>query len=287
MTHKAYAKINWHLEVLGKLENGYHRLDMLMQQISLHDEITIEPAETMSLQVKGMPHLTQASNNLALRAAMLLKETYDVNSNVQITLKKVIPIGAGLGGGSADAACVLHACNSLWHLGLSSETLSRLGLKLGADVPFCLQGGLCHVTGIGETLSPLPIDKQYWLLVIQPCRGLSTKDVFSSLHLMPGIQKAPSTMAVYQALISRNFSTLQHACQNDLQDTSVRQRPQIALCIDDLKNTGAKLAMMSGSGSAVFGIYASYPQAQAAWRRLSKKYKTAHLCYTMKDAAHP
>ena len=156
MLIRANAKINWTLDIVGVRADGYHLLDMLMQSISLHDTLTLEPAEDVTFSADGATRVPQDESNLALRAALALRRHTGTERGATIHLHKRIPSGAGLGGGSADAAAVLHGLNALWELNLPMETLRQIGLTLGADVPFCLMGGLAHVRGIGEVIEPLP-----------------------------------------------------------------------------------------------------------------------------------
>lgn len=284
MLIKAHAKINWYLRVAGKREDGYHLLDMLMQQISLHDDIQLLPSEDLTLQVLNASPVPDTTDNLAYRAAKALQDYAGTSSGAVITLKKRIPVGAGLGGGSADAAAVLHGLNKLWALNLSLRTLSEIGLSLGADIPYCLTGGFARVQGIGEMVEPLHALRQHWLVVIQPCKGLSTKEVFGSLDISPA--KADDTsgiMKVQDAIDRGDYHTLNQFSRNDLQQTSALLRPAIQDAVRLLMSTGAKYAMMSGSGSAVFGVFGTYQLANTAYKSINKKYRSCYLTYTLKD----
>ena len=181
----ARAKINWSLNILGVRPNGYHELDMLMQQISLSDELVFEPADTLSLTVGGAPG---DENDLVLKAARALAELARQRgmetSGARICLTKRIPSRAGLGGGSADCAETLKALNRLWNLNFPMETLLELGAKLGADVPFCLTGGLARVSGFGERIDPLCNPPHCALVLITPGGGLSTPEVFRAYDEM-------------------------------------------------------------------------------------------------------
>ena len=150
MIIKAFAKINWSLDITGVRPDGYHLMDMIMQPVSICDEITLVPGEGLSIETSGFPPSAANASNLAYRAADLLRNHCGVKSGVHISLYKNIPMGAGLGGGSADAAGVLYGLNRLWNLHLPQEELEHLGLMLGADVPFCLRGGLTRTRGIGD-----------------------------------------------------------------------------------------------------------------------------------------
>ena len=178
---QARAKINWTLDVVGTLPNGYHDLDMLMQSVTLCDQMTMEEAPQLSLYVRaqGRAFVPADGNNLVLKAAAALQAATGCTRGARITLKKYIPVAAGMGGGSSDAAAALVGLNRLWGLGLSADRLEEIGLTVGADVPFCIRGGLQRAQGVGEKLTPLEMKKPLYLVAFQPCRGLSTKDVFT------------------------------------------------------------------------------------------------------------
>ena len=181
---QARAKINWTLDVVGTLPNGYHDLDMLMQSVTLCDQMTMEEAPQLSLYVRaqGRAFVPADGNNLVLKAAAALQAATGCTRGARITLKKYIPVAAGMGGGSSDAAAALVGLNRLWGLGLSADRLEEIGLTVGADVPFCVRGGLQRAQGVGERLTPLAMKKPLYLVAFQPCRGLSTKEVFTALH---------------------------------------------------------------------------------------------------------
>ena len=180
MRLEAFAKINWSLDIIGIREDGYHLMDMIMQPVSLADEIVLTPADNMEITTDGYPRSRADKTNLAMRAALELKGSAGYSGGVRIHVHKRIPMGAGLGGGSADAAAVLCGLNRLWNLGLTGDELEKTGLRLGADVPFMIRGGLARVRGIGELIEPRPCRNNYWMLIFQPCRGLSTREIFES-----------------------------------------------------------------------------------------------------------
>lgn len=280
MIIRAYAKINWSLDTVGVREDGYHLLDMVMQSVSLHDTLRIESATGLSLAVEGPMHAPAGPENLVLRAAEALRQRAGIDDGAQITLRKRIPSGAGLGGGSSDAAAALRALNLLWGLEYSLDTLCALGLKLGADIPYCLRGGLCRAQGIGEILSPLPIDRVYHLVILQPCRGLSTRQVFTALGQAQSLRR-PDTPGVVAALQSGNLSGLQAVMGNTLQEVSIPLRPPIRQAVAALREHGARAAQMTGSGSAVFGVFSSLTAARTAWESLRKKYRACYLAHTL------
>ena len=283
MLLKAFAKINWSLDITGVRPDGYHFMDMVMQPVSLADEIGLFPAQDISLFTDGNPPSRADHTNLAWRAADLLRNTCGVKEGVRITLHKSIPMGAGLGGGSADAAAVLYGLNRMWQLGLSPRKLEEFGLSLGADVPFCLRGGLVRTRGIGELLEDRTCGINYWLLVFQPCRALSTREIFEAFHASDSIRR-PDTENVLAALESGNASLLACSIGNVLESVSAVLCPEISEAVSALKSSGAFAAQMTGSGSAVFGVFRSRALAEKCRTVLSRRYRLIRLCHTQSDS---
>ena len=279
----ARAKINWTLDIVGKRKDGYHLMDMLMQPISLSDDITLLPQEELTLSVSGFPRVNPGPENLALRAAVLLKQATGYTGGASIHVHKRIPVGAGMGGGSADAAGVLAGLNRLWGTGLTQAELETLGLQLGADVPFCLRGGLQRAQGVGELLTPLPCGGLYWLVVIQPCPGLSTKEVFSRFSL-EACEGKPDTQGAAEALAQGDWRRLCSCLGNVLQTVSAELRPEISEAITALRAQGAAGAWMTGSGSAVFGLFTSAPAARAAAQSLRPRWRSTCMSHTCMES---
>ena len=282
MRIQARAKINWTLDITGQREDGYHLMDMLMQPVTLHDIVTIEPAEAVTLTTSGQPLLPPDESHLALRAARALQHHTGCTLGAAIHVEKHIPAGAGMGGGSADAAAVLAGLNLLWHLGLTQAELEQVGLTLGADVPFCLRGGLTRTTGIGERMESLPCGRDWPLVVIQPCEGLSTGAVFRAWHQQAEVSR-PATEDAARALAEGDLPLLARSLANVLQPVSQQMRPEIAQAIDALKAQGASAALMTGSGSAVFGVFAREEDAQAAYGHLRSRWDRTWLCATCRE----
>ena len=283
MILEAYAKINWSLDITGIREDGYHFMDMLMQPVSLSDEITLIPGSGLSITTGGWPRSKDDESNLAYRAASALKQYTGYTGGVQIHVHKKIPMGAGMGGGSTDAAAVLTGLNQLWNTGLSSSDLEKIGLVLGADVPFFIRGGLARIRGIGEALERHDCPHNYWLVVIQPCSGLSTAQVFS-LWRESGSFSRPETDKALLSLKNGDLTGLCSQIGNVLQPVSESLRPQIVKACSDLAGSGARKSIMTGSGSAVFGIFASASDARKAYQKLSASYRTVFLCHTQHDS---
>ena len=279
MRLKAMAKINWTLDITGVREDGYHLLDMLMQSVTLWDEVTLLPSDSLRLTCEGNSGIPADERNIAFRAAAALRERAGVRDGAEIRLVKRIPSGAGLGGGSADAAAVLTGLHALWGLRLPQEELERIALGIGADVPFCLRGGLQRVRGIGEQLTALGEVPPMQLVIVQPCDGLSTRAVYEAWHA----QSAPETVRaaeVLDALRTGRPECLPAAPGNALERVSRQMQPEIGRAIDALRAKGACCAQMSGSGSAVFGVFADAPAADRAAETLRTLWPKTYRCET-------
>lgn len=268
---QARAKVNWTLDILGVRKDGYHRMDMLMESVELADELTLETADRLSLVVDGGPEVP-TEENLAWKAAQALAARTVYEGGAMMRLTKHTPSGAGMGGGSADAAAVLVGLNRLWHTALDMPALCELGFTIGADVPFLIGGGLARVGGIGEALAPLPPPPAAELVIVQACQPLSTRAVFAAYDALPHPQH-PGTDGAQAALLARDYEALGACGSNALQKAAESARPQIAEANAALYALGALYASMTGSGSAVFGVFAGAAEAEAAWRRLRKRWR--------------
>ncbi len=266
---KAYAnaKINWALAITGRRDDGYHEMDMLMQSISLHDTLTFEEGDALSLSVDGGAPIWD-DKNLVCRAAELLRRETGCRCGAAITLKKRIPARAGLGGGSADGAAALRALNRLWALHLSEERLLELGLSLGADFPFCLTGGLQRVQGIGEKLTKLRAHASPELILAMPDEGLSTGAVFQAFDAAEGVRCADMD-AAQAALLSGDYARLKRYAVNHLTRPAETLSAAVERAIADFYAAGALFAAMSGSGSCVFGVF---DEPDAAFTALRARY---------------
>lgn len=263
LTVRAHAKINWSLSICGDLPNGYHELDMLMQSIELSDELSFEPSRWLTLDVNGQ-RLPSGDRNLVIRAANALNETMGKRFGAHITLKKNIPARAGLGGGSADCAAALLALNHLWNLHLPLRTLQQIGLNLGADVPFCLQQGLCRAQGVGEILTPQEASPSIPLAMITPGGGLSTPAVFKAWNDGGYPQTPVDTIGLARALMEGDLARAHSLSHNDLEAPAISLMPEISALIQRFQELDAKYVRMTGSGSTVFAAFESDEQARAA-----------------------
>lgn len=260
-TFHARAKINWSLNITGQRGDGYHLLDMLMQRIALHDTLTVEPDAALSLCVDGVP---AGEENLVLRAAAALNRHAGTRRGARLALTKRIPARAGLGGGSADCATALRALNDLWALGLADEALLEIGLSLGADVPFCLTGGLARVRGIGEKIDPVPDAPHIPLALVVPGGGLSTGAVFSLWDRGGFPDVNLDNRALASAVTARQLHEIDRLCANALTAPAVSLMPGIGGMIDRMKALGAGAAFMTGSGSGVVGAFDTVEMARRA-----------------------
>lgn len=277
MQIEARAKINWALEITGRRADGYHLLDGVMQPLVLSDTLSMEEANTLSLTIQGAA-LSAREDNLILRSARALQAHTGTNKGAKIHLIKRIPMGAGLGGGSADAAAVMKGLNALWQLNLPMEALLSIGAKLGADIPFCLLNAPMRARGIGEILTPVSCLRTFPLVLIQPCEGLSTKEIFTAYH-----QETPeggSVEGVMAALKSGDLSLMEASAVNMLQTVSVRKKPVLQTAIGHLYASGASFARMTGSGSVVFGAFETDEAAQIAHEKLKAAYPLCILTRT-------
>lgn len=263
LTVRAHAKINWSLSVCGERPNGYHDLDMLMQHIELSDELCFENARWLTLQVNGS-RAPSGANNLVLRAANALNDALGRHMGARITLKKNIPSRAGLGGGSADCAATLLALNRLWNLRLPLRTLMQIGLKLGADVPYCLQSGMCRAEGVGEIITPIEKSPSIPLAMVTPGGGLSTPAVFQAWNAGGYGLTQIDNLALANALNAGDLAAAQALSRNDLEAPAIALMPEIGEIMEQFRSLGAGFVRMTGSGSTVFAAFDSDEAAKAA-----------------------
>lgn len=276
---KAYAKINLGLDVIRKREDGYHEVKMIMQNIGLCDELTFEKqAEGITLKIDRVD-LPTDGNNLIYRAARLIKEEYGITEGVRIRLKKKIPIAAGLAGGSTDAAAVFHGMNSLFDLGMTIDKMCELGVKIGADVPYCILGGTALAEGIGEKLTPLPDAPGAVVLLAKPDISVSTKEVYQNLHVEE-LRVHPDIDGMTKAIIRRDLQGILERMDNVLEYVTINRYPVIDEIKNFMKEQGALRALMSGSGPTVFGIFEKQEQAAAAYLKLKESGLAKDLVVT-------
>ena len=268
MRLQAFAKINLGLDVLGKREDGYHEVRMIMQTIRMYDQLdmrkSVEPGIHLTTNKKYIP---VDENNLVWRAAKLMMDTCGIMEGVSIHLHKVIPVAAGMAGGSSDAAATLVGMNRLFHCGLSKEKLMELGVQIGADVPYCVLRGTALAEGIGEKLTVLPPMPDCWILIGKPGISVSTKYVYTTLDLNTDTVH-PDIDGMKKALEDGNLYGITERMGNVLQDVTIPAYPEVERIKEQMKALGAVNAMMSGSGRTVFGIFDNEEKAQKACQKL-------------------
>lgn len=268
---KALAKINLGLDVLGRRENGYHDVRMVMQSIYLYDDVKIEKREQPGIEiVTNLFFLPTGDGNIAYKAADLLIREFDLKEGVRITLKKHIPVAAGMAGGSSNAAAVLFGMNRLFGLKLSKEELMKRGVKLGADVPYCIMRGTVLAEGIGEELRMLPAMPKCTVLIAKPPISVSTKVVYEALDSAP-IENHPDIDGMIAGLEKGNLREVASHMGNVLEDVTIPMHPVIEEIKQEMKSAGALNAMMSGSGPTVFGLFENKMEARKAQERIRAK----------------
>lgn len=280
MDIRAYAKINLGLDITGKRENGYHELRMIMQQIDLYDVITIEAEPEVSgnddigtiTLTCSEPSLPTDEGNIAYRAARLLFEEFRITDSIDINIEKNIPVAAGLAGGSADAAAVLVGINEYFGLGLSDEELMERGVRLGADIPFCIMGGLAYAGGIGDELVPLGAIEGLTVLLAAPDTAVSTKwayDRYDELKEEEIIH--PDIDNLRAAIEMEDFGCVPEFLGNVLEYATIPDNPDIARIKDVMMSNGAAGALMSGSGPSVYGLFVDADRAARVFDILAEE----------------
>lgn len=279
---KALAKINLGLDVLRRREDGYHEVKMIMQTIGLHDDLEIRKTKTPGIQVKtNLYYLPTNENNLVYKAAKLLMDEFQIQDGVSIQLKKRIPVAAGMAGGSSDAAAVLWGINQMYGLGLSMQALMERGVRLGADVPYCIQRGTALAEGIGEKLSVLPPMPKCTILIAKPGISVSTKFVYENLHandLKP--EQHPDVDSMIEAMRQKDLGLLCSRMGNVLETVTIPAYPVINEIKRTMMDNGAIGSMMSGSGPTVFGIFDSPAAAKQAMKAVRAAKLTKQSCLT-------
>lgn len=271
---EAHAKINWCLSVTGRTENGYHLLDMLMQRVSLYDTLFAAPSDHLSLHVIGQEVAGPEEDNLVLKAARAL-QAYQPKAGARLTLVKRIPQGAGMGGGSSDAAAALKLLNRLWELRLSPAELSAIALKLGADVPFFLNGCPARIQGIGEQLSPVFLPAGVPLVLVKATEGLNTGRVYGRSDALPA---APVDVDRLLPLLSAgDLKAAAPVTGNSLYPAAVSLCPKLEQIKNAVHASGASYVLMTGSGAVVYGAYKTSAQAAEAENQLKAVFPGAFV----------
>ena len=267
---KAMAKINLGLDVLRKREDGYHDLRMIMQTVYLYDRIELRETEEPGIKVMtNLSYLPTNEDNLVYKAARLLMDEFSIQKGVEIRLKKYIPVAAGLAGGSSDAAAVLVGINRIFKLNLTQEELMKRGVKIGADVPYCIMRGTALAEGIGEKLTRLPNTPDCYVVLAKPGIHVSTQFVYGNLKANE-LKDHPDIDGQIEAIQNGDLYGMAERMGNVLETVTIPAHPVIEEIKDIMKKEGAVNAMMSGSGPTVFGLFDDQEKAQAAYDILNE-----------------
>ena len=272
ITEKAYAKLNLSLDVLGKLDNGYHALRMVMHSASLCDTVRITLTDGPSRSRSNFTFLPPDARNIATRAAGVFFDAAGIKGRgADIVLEKRIPVGAGLGGGSSDAAAVLRGLNTLTGAGFSLPRLAELGEALGSDVPYCVYGGAALAAGRGELLEPLPPLPDCGIVICKPAFSIRTPDLFARIDGRT-LRLRPDTEGLAAALRAGDVAGVARRMYNVFEDVLPARCGEIAVIKQKLLSAGALGAVMTGTGSAVIGLFRSRQEAEEAREKLRQDY---------------
>ena len=278
MRLRALAKINLGLDVVRKREDGYHEVRMVMQTIRMYDQLDVQKTETPGIRIRtNLPYLPVNEGNLVYRAARMLMDEFGIEEGISVNLKKVIPVAAGMAGGSTDAAAMLVGMNKMFELGLSRKELMERAQKIGADVPYCVMRGTALAEGIGEILTPLPPMPEAYVLIGKPGVSVSTKFVYGNLDV-PNLSFHPDIDGIVQALKEKDLHGVTNRMGNVLETVTIPAYPVIDEIKRKMVEWGAVNALMSGSGPTVFGIFEDKEKAEYAYEKL-KDSKLARQCF--------
>lgn len=275
---KSRAKVNLSIDVLGKRADGYHIVEMIMQTIDLYDKLKITEIEENSILIKSNSvDIPLNEDNIMYKAANLLKNKFNIEKGIEISIEKNIPVAAGMAGGSSNAAAVLVGLNKLWNLGLSENELKDIGLKLGADVPFCITGGSALAESIGEELTNIKgLTEDLNILVCKPNIFVSTKEVYQSLN-MDKVKRRPKNKELIDALQNEDVKFISENMVNVLEEVTSLKYSEIGQIEDIMIKNKALGSMMSGSGPTVFGLFDNKDCALKAKENLQAKYNQVYL----------
>ena len=280
MKIKAYGKVNISLDVVGKREDGYHLLSMIMQNIDLYDEIEVEKQKCGIILECNKSYVPVDNRNLAYKAAEIFKERYDIVDGVKINIEKNIPVSAGLAGGSTDAAAVLKVMNKLFNVNATEEELMELGLKLGADIPYCIHGGTALCEGIGEIITPIKPFRDKIVVLVKPAFGVSTKEVYKNFNLEK-VKQHPKTAEIINAIENDDLNFVASNMKNLLENVTLRKHKILIKIKEEMNACGAINSMMSGSGPTVFAFFDDMLKAQRCFEKMKKKYSDVFITRTI------
>ena len=270
ITLKAMAKINLGLDVIRRREDGYHEVRMIMQTVGLYDELSFRrQKETSVLLTTNMRALPTDGHNLVVKTAELIRKEYGIREGLNVHLKKKIPMAAGMAGGSTDAAAVFVGMNELFGLGMTLERMQSLAVQIGADVPYCIQGGTALSEGSGEILTALPPAPDCFCIIAKPPIYVSTKFVYEHLQA-DKLEKHPDIDGIIDSIRAGSIRGVAERLENVLETVTEKEYPVIAQIKQFLRDRGALGALMSGSGPTVFALYDRKAEASAAYEALKR-----------------
>ncbi len=253
LIEKAPAKINLALDVLGKREDGYHDLKMVMTSVDLSDRLSFEKINENEIIINtNKYYLPTDEKNLVYKTAKLIKETYHIETGIKIYIDKKIPVAAGLAGGSSDAACTIRAMNKMYKLGMTLNDMIEIGKQIGSDVPFCLYGKTAIAEGRGEKITPLQKVPKCWVVLVKPHFGVSTKEIFENVKMNDIIH--PNVDNVVAGIMKQDYSLLCQSLGNSLESVTFNLYPEVKVIKDKLSSLGVDAVLMSGSGPTVFAL---------------------------------
>lgn len=275
---KSKAKINLSIDVLGKRDDGYHLVEMIMQTIDLYDVIKIKQLDTNDVVIKSnSSHIPLDNDNIVYKAIELLRQRFNINKGIEVFIEKNIPVAAGMAGGSSNAAAVLVGLNKIWKLNLTEQELQELGLKLGADVPYCISGKTALAEGIGEKLSYIKgLPKNISILICKPNLFVSTKDVYQGLDLN-NVGNRPNNKFLIECLEKKDIESLAKNMSNVLENVTSKIHKEINEIEEIMMANSALGSMMSGSGPTVFGLFDKYNNALKCKDILLQQYSQVYV----------
>lgn len=276
MELKAFAKINLSIDVIGEREDGYHEVRMIMQSIDLYDSLKFENRMNDIKIYCNSPYIPCDRRNIVYRVLELLKKMYNVPFGMEVDIEKRIPVAAGLGGGSTDAASAIIAANEIWKLNMSYDDMMTAGKQVGADVPFCIKGGTALAEGIGERITNLPSLGKLSIVLAKPPIPVSTREVYGNLK-MDEIVNRPETEKLVKALYDKNFKYIASSMVNVLETVTVKKYPVIEEIKSIMMQSGALGSLMTGSGPTVFGIFESLLLTEKCYNRLRDYIKEVYM----------
>lgn len=275
----APAKINLSLDVIGKRLDGYHDVKMLMQSISLADRVTVTKRNQGVRITSNADNIPLNENNIVFKAWQLMQEKFQLPGGIEIHIQKEIPVEAGLAGGSTNAAAVLKGINQIYYLGLTDQYLAELGSSIGADVSFCVLGGLALAEGIGEILGPLPSLPKAWLVLVNPSFGVSTGDIYRNLQ-PENILQRPNFNILIQGVMNGDWHKISLNMVNVLEEVTLNKYPEVQQIKNALAEEGL-YPLMSGSGPTVFGIADNYEKAICVAEKIRHRWKVTLVAHTV------